>query len=238
MIDRRSFTTRVSLALALLLLAYGAFIGLLGRYVAAEHEHESLQRFSHGLARHIVEHWLAVTLPNPDDAERAARVALLSMLMVVNPAIQVYVLDGQARDQVAGQLSLKRVWQGATFALVMGLAATFLLGAYALRRLTRPLHRLAARMSAYNNLTAASAPINGDEIDAISAAFDAMQTRIEAQTMREREQMSAHREMMASVAHDLRTPLTALHGQLEALAGNTITQSGTRARFHRRACTE
>jgi signal transduction histidine kinase len=42
--------------------------------------------------------------------------------------------------------------------------------------------------------------------------------RVESQAERERRQMADHREMMASVAHDLRTPLTALHGHLEALA--------------------
>ena len=46
-----------------------------------------------------------------------------------------------------------------------------------------------------------------------------MTQRIEAQAAREQAQVDAHRETMASVAHDLRTPLTALHGHLEALAG-------------------
>ncbi|MBL8400567.1 MAG: sensor histidine kinase, partial [Candidatus Accumulibacter sp.] len=62
MIAARSFTTRLTLALALLLVAYGALVGVLGRHVAAEHEQESLQRLSHGLARHIVEHWPEITL--------------------------------------------------------------------------------------------------------------------------------------------------------------------------------
>ena len=44
----RSFTTRLCLALALLLLAYGAFVALLGPQVAAEQEAESQQRLSHG----------------------------------------------------------------------------------------------------------------------------------------------------------------------------------------------
>ncbi len=97
MLSRRSFTARLTLALALLLLAYGALVGLLGRHVAAEHEQEALQRLSHGLARHIVEHWPEITLTDPDQADRAARAALLSMLMVVNPGIQVYVLDADGR---------------------------------------------------------------------------------------------------------------------------------------------
>ena len=308
----RSFTTRLTLALGLLLLAYGGFVAVLGRQVAAEHEQESLQRLSHGLARHIVGHWPEITLADPGLAERAAREALLSMLMVVNPGVQVYVLDadgrvtayigepgmvrqaqvdlrpvraflagaalplrgtdpmgsveprifsaamfppraadlrppgylyvvldGQARDQVAGQLSLRRVWQGAAIAAVIGLLVTVALGAFAFRQLTRPLQRLAGRLRAYSvgviepveavdpaALAAAASgmPIAvllpaGDEVRAIGAAFDDMTRRIELQATREQAQAHAHREMMASVAHDLRTPLTALHGHLEALLG-------------------
>jgi signal transduction histidine kinase len=55
-------------------------------------------------------------------------------------------------------------------------------------------------------------------VQAIDQAFVAMTERIESNAERERQQVAAHRELMASVAHDLRTPLTALHGHLEALA--------------------
>lgn len=296
----RSLTTRLTIALALLLLGFGALVGLLGRHVAAEHEQESLQRLSHGLARHIVEHWPEIILADPDQADLAARKALLSMLMVVNPGIQVYlldadgrvrayigepgmvrteqvdlgpvrdflagaalplrgtdpmgsgirrifsaamfppragdrrppgylyvVLDGQARDLVAGQLSLRRVWQGAGLAAGVGLLATLLLGGFAFRRMTLPLQRLAKRMRDYGARADPAAAAghalpatNDDEVQAIGAAFDEMTQRLEAQALREQRQGNAHREMMASVAHDLRTPLTALHGHLEALASN------------------
>jgi len=300
----RSFTRRLTIALALLLLGFGALVGLLGRHVAAEHEQEALQRLSHGLARHIVEHWPEIILADPEQADLAARKALLSMLMVVNPGVQVYlldadgrvrayigepgmvrteqvdlapvrnflagaalplrgtdpmgsdvprifsaamfppragdtrppgylyvVLDGQARVLVAGQLSLQRVWQSAGLAVAAGLLATLLLGVFAFRYMTLPLHRLAERMRDYSmgaEPPAASGrplPANDDdEVKAIGSAFDEMTQRLEAQALREQRQGSEHREMMASVAHDLRTPLTALHGHLEALAGNSACQ--------------
>ena len=308
----RSFATRLTLALALLLLAYGAFVALLGRQVAAEHEQESLQRLSHGLARHIVEHWPEIALADPDLADQAARASLLSMLMVVNPGVQAYVLDadgrvkayigepgmvrqeqvdlhpvreflagaalplrgtdpmgapeprifsaamfppratderppgylyvvldGQPRDQVAGQLSLRRVWQGAGVAAAIGLLVTVAIGAIAFRQLSWPLHRLAARMRDYNGPAAGggrsgAVPVParsvGNEVRAIGAAFEGMTQRIEAQAAREAQQSAAHRETMASVAHDLRTPLTALHGHLEALAGPPLAQTMHRER--------
>jgi signal transduction histidine kinase len=297
--NKRSFATRLTIALAMLLLGYGALVGLLGRQLATEHEQETLQRLSYGLARHIVEHWPEITLADPDQADLAARKALLSMLMVVNPGIQVYlldadgrvrayigdhsmvrtpqvdlaavhqflagaalplrgtdpmgsqvprifsaamfppkardvrppgylyvVLDGQARDQVAGQLSLRRVWQTAGLAAMVGLVVILLVGIFVFRRLTWPLHRLADRIRDYQLRTSAAAtpgtklqPTNGDEVRAIGQAFEQMTQRIETQATREQQQGQSHREMMASVAHDLRTPLTALHGHLEALSG-------------------
>jgi signal transduction histidine kinase len=312
---QRSFTTRLALALALLLLAYGAFVALLGRQVAAQQEQESQQRLSHGLARHIVGHWPGIASPNRDEAERAARSALLAMLMTVNPGVQVYlldadgrvqhyigepgmvrqhqvdlavvraflagaelplrgtdpmgsgvqrvfsaamfpvragdqrppgylyiVLDSPARDAVAAQVGAGRLWGGAAVAAVIGLAVTFLLGWFTFRRLTLPLHQLAQGLRSYQRTGAsrlapdeagASAAAvaklaGGDEVRALADAFAEMRQRIETQAEREQRQVADHREMMASVAHDLRTPLTALHGHLEVLASEVAPDPGRR----------
>ena len=307
---RRSFTTRLTLALALLLLAYGALVAVLGRHVAVNQEQESLQRLSYGLAGHIVGHWPQVTAANRDAADEAARAALLSMLMVVNPGVQVYVLDadgrvqsyigepgmvrqpqvdlapvraflaganlplrgsdpmgsgvprifsaamfppragdsrppgylyvvldGQARDAVARQLSLWRVWQGAGLVAAIGLLVTLVLGVVTFRQITGPLYRLAGSMRAYNRGATGHAdpgvdpePAGADEVQAITTAFCGLTERIEAHSAHEHQQASEHREMMASVAHDLRTPLTALHGHLEALAATVPAQSDFRDR--------
>jgi len=305
----RSFATRLSLALALLLLAYGAFVALLGRQVAAEQEQESLQRLSHGLAGHIVGHWPEIASPNRDDAERSARGALLSMLMTVNPGVQVYlldadgrvrhyigepgmvrqaqvdlapvraflagaalplrgtdpmgsavprifsaamfpvragdarppgylyvILDSQARDAVAAQVGAERLWRSAALAAAIGLLVTLGLGLFTFRRLSLPLHQLAQRLRGYSQRSAMSegaathAPARaaGNEVQAIGEAFDDMKQRIESQAEREQRQVADHREMMASVAHDLRTPLTALHGHLEALAAEAAPDAARR----------
>ncbi len=315
---QRSFATRLSLALALLLLAYGAFVALLGQQVAEQQEQESQQRLSHGLARHIVGHWPEITSPNRDEAERSARSALLSMLMTVNPAVQVYlldadgrvqhyigepgmvrqyqvdleviraflagaelpllgtdpmgsgtprifsaamfpvragdlrppgylyiVLDSPARDAVAAQVGSGRLWGGAAVAAAIGLGVTYLLGWFTFRRLTLPLHRLAQGLRSYQrtgasrhasegtdtDADAAAAPKPGgsDEVRALADAFADLKQRIESQAAREQRQVADHREMMASVAHDLRTPLTALHGHLEVLASEVAPEPGRRS---------
>ena len=312
---RLSFATRLTGVLAVLLLTYALLVALLSRQVASEHEQESLQRLSHGLAAHIIAHWPELTQAEPDPTHGAARAELLKMLMVVNPGIQAYLLDakgrvvayigepgmvqthqvdlqpvrdflagaalplrgtdpmggtarrifsaamfppqpgvagrssdgsaagqvappgylyivlaGAAQAQVAGQVSLRRVWQGAALVAAVGLLATLALGALTFGRLTRPLHQLARRMHNYglqrlpgeavgSTVSPPQQPISGDETGAIAQAFEGMTRRLEQQAEREQQQANAHREMMASVAHDLRTPLTALHGHLEVLAG-------------------
>ncbi len=300
----KSFATRLTITLGVLLLTYGALVALLGRQVTTAHQQESLQRMSHGLARNIVDHWPQITLTNPDEVERATRSALMSMLMTVNPGVQVYVLnadgrvadyigdpgmvresqvdltpvrqflagaplplqgtdpmgsgiprifsaamfppdpgasrppgylyvvlDGQAATQAAAASSLRRVWQNAGLVALLGLMATFGIGAYVFQRLTQPLRQLASRMRDYRARSANADLTGKDEMQAINSAFDDLTQRVELQTVREQQQNLAHREMMASVAHDLRTPLTALHGHLEALGSESHTPDTPRERI-------
>lgn len=301
----KSFATRLTIALGILLLTYGALVALLGRQFATAHQQETLQRVSYGLARNIIEHWpQQITLTDPDESERATRAALMSMLMTVNPGVQVYVLnadgrvadyigepgmvresqvdltpirqflagarpplhgtdpmgsgiprifsaamfppvpgatrppgylyvvlDGHAATQAAAASSLQRAWQSAGLVALLGLLATFALGAYVFRRLTQPLQQLAVRMREYRSRVTSADLAAPDEVQAIGTAFNELVQRVETQNAREQQQNHAHREMMASVAHDLRTPLTALHGQLEALANDSLRPDVSRERI-------
>jgi len=137
------------------------------------------------------------------------------------PGYLYIVLEGRAREQVSAPLGLQRTWQTASLVAALALALALGAGVLIVRRLTRPLRRLALRMQAFE-LGGVAAPspqaAPGDEVQTIAAAFDATAARISEQVAEQAARDRAHRDVMAGVAHDLRTPLTALHGHLEALA--------------------
>lgn len=248
-----SFAARLSLILALLLLAFGGVMAVLGQRLADEREAVALQRLSAGLARHVVAHWPVVSAKGVDAADAGARERLIGMLMTVNPGIQVYTLDATGRVQsYFGPPGMVHEFQ-------MDLAPVrdFLAGAPLPLRGRDPMggaeQRLFsaamfppgpddARPPGYlyivldgANRRQASASAQGRGWGGVAAgllggaglltmligaglfAREGRAEREAARSQRERELASAHREHMAQLAHDLRTPLTALHGQLEAL---------------------
>ncbi|NIQ93628.1 MAG: two-component sensor histidine kinase, partial [Desulfuromonadales bacterium] len=63
----------------------------------------------------------------------------------------------------------------------------------------------------------ANAAAKGDELDLLADRFRRMAARIEHQLNNLKNNDRQRREMIANVSHDLRTPLTTLHGYLETL---------------------
>lgn len=132
------------------------------------------------------------------------------------PGYLYIVLDGSARQR-AGEAGAGGFWQSAAAVALLGLTLAAGIGALSFRLLSRPLRALALRMEPADGADAAARP--GNEIALLERAFGRMTARLHSQAAEERAQAAAHRETMAGLAHDLRTPLTALHGLLEALQG-------------------
>jgi signal transduction histidine kinase len=87
----RTLYSRIVVAFALVLLAFGAALGWLAWTAAKYHQHEVMQEVYRGLAANI-----AARVPLGTGANAANRVALdevLRMSTAVNPSIEVYLLD-------------------------------------------------------------------------------------------------------------------------------------------------
>jgi signal transduction histidine kinase len=112
---------------------------------------------------------------------------------------------------------------------VVGITVLALIGAVLLsRRLTSRLTRLTRDMEVFRRATLESdsdattkdvGPLLSkyDEVDELRCTFDRMAARIEDQIVKLEDQDRLRRELVANVSHDLRTPLTHLHGYLETL---------------------
>ena len=141
----------------------------------------------------------------------------------------VYViLQGEERETLAASLGASSVlrtllWSMALVAL-LGLVA----GLVAFRLITRPLRALtgAVRSLEPDGLAAAwpqvepllaQAERGGGEIAVLGQAFGRLARRSAEQWQALRAQDQQRRELFANLSHDLRTPLTSLHGYLETL---------------------
>lgn len=135
------------------------------------------------------------------------------------------VLQGEAHDALASTISASEVlrttlWSIALVAL-LGLAA----GLTAFALITRPLRALTQAVRNFDGDGTAAAALRraddaegrGDEIAVLRRAFAQMGQRIADQWRELTHQDQQRRDLVANISHDLRTPLTSLHGYLETL---------------------
>jgi signal transduction histidine kinase len=297
---------KIALALVCLLAVFSLFSGIIALNASEEHEQKLLQSLSKDLAKNIVDNWPDVMASSASEGRSAERNAILSMLMVVNPTIQVYVLDDRGkvlafinttRELETQVVDLKpiehflqndmfpirgtdplnvaspRIFSVARFTparshwptltepskqgylyilinsqmqknghavsgiadhfggsltlLIVAFTATSIGGYLIAKKLTGRLGGLAQKMALFqrnekesisSTPTIAAMPMQvGDEIAILEDSFYMMTTRLEVQSRTAERISYEHREVMAGVAHDLRVPLTSLHGNLEAL---------------------
>ncbi len=169
------------------------------------------------------------------------------------------ILLGETRDALAARAEasseLRNTLRSMALVAVLGLAA----GLIAFRSITRPLRRLTEAVSGFDpsgdpalrpapvptltptaTATATksgpgglqSGPTRGgnDEIAVLEAAFAQMAARLGEQWSALARSEQQRRELVANISHDLRTPLTSLHGYLEILAlkGDTLPEAERR----------
>ncbi|MFQ5614357.1 MAG: sensor histidine kinase [Anaerolineae bacterium] len=123
------------------------------------------------------------------------------------------VLIGQSRDRMGLLFEfLNSLNRAVLLAVVAAGFIAVLLGGVLVRQMTAPLRRLnaAAQAIAAGDLDQRVEPASADEIGALTESFNHM-----AGSLQQVEQ--ARRHMIADIAHELRTPLAVIQGQLEAL---------------------
>lgn len=144
------------------------------------------------------------------------------------------ILLGETRDALAARAAasatLRNTVRSMAIVAVLGIAA----GLIAFGWITRPLRRLTEALSDFDpsgNPTPLPAFRNAnDEIAVLEKAFAQMAGRINEQLSALARSDQMRRELLTNISHDLRTPLTSLHGYLELLAlkGDALSEAERR----------
>jgi signal transduction histidine kinase len=138
------------------------------------------------------------------------------------------VLMGEEHDALARHVTGDSVLRTTVWSMALVAALVLLAGLAAFHWITRPLRQLTEavhRFQATGDAGAAGDSLakapnwatGKDEVGMLGAAFVQMTRRIADQWRELTAQDQQRRELVANISHDLRTPLTSLHGYLETL---------------------
>jgi signal transduction histidine kinase len=149
------------------------------------------------------------------------------------PSGYIYVvLLGEEHDALAARVAASSVLRTTLWSMALVALLGLLAGLTAFGLITRPLRRLTDAMRRFDAdgepdtqpSVPRSAPAGQrDEIAVLEATFAQMANRIGDQWRALMRQDQQRRELIANISHDLRTPLTSLHGYLETLSVKTDT---------------
>lgn len=147
------------------------------------------------------------------------------------------VLVGEQRQMLADDLAANSQWR-----TLLGSAALVVLlcafaGLIAFYWVTRPLRELTRRIQSFDVDSPVAVPEPAplpagerDELAILEHAHAQMAHRLGEQWQQLRQQDLQRRELVANISHDLRTPLSSLHGYLETLAMKEATLSAEERR--------
>jgi len=137
------------------------------------------------------------------------------------------VLAGEQHDALAADIAASSSLRTMLWSLLVVTGVGLLAGVIAFHWVTRPLRRLTHDIQAFDMdagthaLPAPATPLRAgerDELGILQHSFAHMAQRIGEQWQQLRQQDLQRRELVANISHDLRTPLSSLHGYLETLA--------------------
>lgn len=165
--------------------------------------------------------------PRSPDARKVFSAAPLQ-LAGQPPSGYIYVvLLGEAHDQLAARVDAGNVLRTTLWSMALVALLGLLAGLTAFSFITRPLRRLTDAMRRFdaNGTPDTQPPVprsrpgrRGDDIVVLESAFAQMADRIGDQWRALTHQDQQRRELITNISHDLRTPLTSLHGYLETLS--------------------
>ncbi|CAI0760460.1 Signal-transduction histidine kinase senX3 [Serratia quinivorans] len=172
--------------------------------------------------------------PRNPDAKKVFSAAPLK----VNGQVEGYlyvVLLGEDYDALTSSALHNSAVSMALWTSGLMVLFSLLAGGFAFYWVTRPIRRLTrqvseldsggiAAMQAYAALPAESSG-GRDEVSRLQQAFRSMAQRIAEQWQTLSQQDQQRREFIANISHDLRTPLTSLHGYLETLSVKSASLS-------------
>jgi len=134
------------------------------------------------------------------------------------------VLQGEAHDALASTVSASTALRTTLWSIALVALLGLVAGLVAFALITRPLRALTQAVRSFDSNGAAAAALHrdgdegrGDEIAVLRRAFAQMGQRIGDQWRELTRQDQQRRDLVANISHDLRTPLTSLHGYLETL---------------------
>jgi two-component system sensor histidine kinase BaeS len=122
-----------------------------------------------------------------------------------------------AADPISDSQFLVNTRRAASVAIIMAGAVSILLGTILFRQITRPLQRLRGAVNQYaqGNLSVRTPVRSSDEVGRLAIAFNQMAEELEKQE-------ELRQKMVADVAHELRTPLSVMRGNIEAMTDGLL----------------